>query len=153
MARSKKESKEKIQDMSLTFAEHLSYLIFFDSKENSKHWRNELSALLFKIWGYTRVRDSKGVTVLTHSEIMDYLYDTTWLGSVDTVTHMYRFSVSHNKKLKPLISNVDLSARSDYIMKEVLNMYSEIITLLLSKEFTRSSAEIQLKYLLSKVYV
>lgn len=150
MARSKKDAKEKIEDLSLTFAEHLSNLIFFDSKENAKHWRNELSAILYRVWVFSKVRGAKGVTKLSQAEAMDYLYETIWLGNLndkkETLQGMYRFSCEHNRKLKPTLDLKKLSDNDVHmLLKGIETLYQSLVSQVLGKEFSRLVAEDEVK--------
>lgn len=146
MAHSKQDAKTRIGDLAFSLADHLMYLIFFDSKENNKHWRNEVSAMLHRVFILTKIRGSKGVVHLTHDELMSYLYSSIWEGfEEDTLRAIHDSALHHNKKLKPCIELYDSSISEKKFMHELKKMYSGLISIVLLKDFTCSKVEMFLK--------
>ena len=152
MVNSKKDAKDRIEHLSLTIAEHIAYIVFFHSKDNEKHWRKEISARFYTIWGLKKVRTSKGVINLTEKELEDFIYDTIWMGdSVRTLEDFYRMSVAHNKKLKASFTKDELEGLEFRLVVLIHDLYKDMIKSVLGNTFTRVEIEDLLKVFQHKV--
>lgn len=135
MSKSRSDAKEHIEDLALTTALHITHLFFFNSTENSKHWKNEVSSYLQKCWGYRNIKGGKKLSI---SDMSDFLYTTSW-ESKDIDGFFNLSVVDHNKDTIPSLSLKE--AKKLKILKRIELLYIALVNLICSKSFSRFLSE------------
>ena len=130
----KQQVTQSIYNLHSTFANHIMYLLLFDST-NTKGWQHELTTYLEHIQDSLKFRGKKGMKRLTVEDVFENLFNAHWEGFEEvTIKTAHRTAVAHNTRLKALFSVQDLN--QGILIPALKELYTELAQLAVNVEAT-----------------